>query len=145
MSRRVDQDARVIWFLRHGDAEDSAPDEARRLTDEGRAQARAAGAALAQHGKPPELCLTSPRVRARETAELACTEISVEIVADDRLGGGDFDPLELAAGLDDVLLVGHEPDFSRAIATLTGESVEMKKGMLAGVESGKLVALIRDR
>ena len=40
----------VIWLLRHGEAEDAAEDDAARRLTEGRAQARAAGAALAALG-----------------------------------------------------------------------------------------------
>jgi phosphohistidine phosphatase len=93
----------------------------------------------------PEICLTSPRVRARETAELACEALGVEVASEDRLSDGDFDPLELAAGLDEVLLVGHEPDFSTAVARLTGARVDLKKGGLAGVEDGELRVLVRPK
>jgi hypothetical protein len=44
-----------------------------------------------------------------------------------------------------VLLVGHEPDFSRAIQRATGARVTMKKGGLAAVEDGVLVSLVRPR
>jgi phosphohistidine phosphatase len=136
----------MIWFLRHGDAEDGEPDDERRLTDKGRRQAEAAGAALAALGIEPEVCLTSPKVRARDTATLACEALGdVEVVIEDRLRGGDFDALDLAAGVDQVLLVGHEPDFSRAIAALIGGSVDMKKGGLAAVEDGELRVLLRPR
>jgi phosphohistidine phosphatase len=135
----------VIWFLRHGDAEHGAPDFDRRLTEKGQRQSRAAGATLAALGVKPEICLTSPRVRARETAELACEALGVEVASEDRLSDGDFDPLELAAGLDDVLLVGHEPDFSTAVARLTGARVDLKKGGLAGVEDGELRVLVRPK
>ena len=135
----------MIWFLRHGDAENGEPDAARKLTDKGRDQSRDAGAALAALGVRFELCLTSPKVRARETAELACEPLGVEIREDERLAGGHFDPLELATGLDEVLLVGHEPDFSNVIAELTGGRVDMKKGGLAAVNDGELRVLLRPR
>ncbi len=61
----------------------------------------------------PSACLTSPKVRAAETARLACEELGVEPNHEPKLAGGPFDPEALAAGLgDDVLLVGHDPDFS---------------------------------
>lgn len=133
----------MIWFLRHGDAQDGEPDFERELTDKGRRQSRDAGAALAALGVALDACLTSPRVRARETAELACEWLDVEVTVEERLSGGRFDPLELTAGLDDVLLVGHEPDFSDAIAELSGARVAMKKGGLAAVEDRTLRALLR--
>ena len=136
----------MIWFLRHGDAEDSQPDDERRLTEKGEAQARAAGAALAALGVKPELCLASPRLRACATAELACAELGgIEVTVEPRLSGGWFDPVELSAGLDEVLLVGHEPDFSDAVQELTGARIDMKKGGLAGVEAGVLRVLIRPK
>jgi phosphohistidine phosphatase len=135
----------VIWFLRHGDAEDGEPDFERRLTEKGRRQSRDAGAARAALGVEFELCLSSPRVRARETAELACEPLGVEVTIEEQLSGGSFDPLDVAAGLDNVLLVGHEPDFSEAVEELTGARVDMKKGGLACVEDRELRALLRPR
>jgi phosphohistidine phosphatase len=133
----------VIWLLRHGEAEDGSPDEARRLTPKGEEQARAAGAALKALGVELELCLTSPRVRAEQTARLACEALDVEVSIDDRLSGGPIDAEELAAGLDEVLLVGHDPDFSMAVHDLTGAQVRMKKGGLAAVDRGELKLLLR--
>ncbi|HEX4716935.1 MAG TPA: histidine phosphatase family protein [Thermoleophilaceae bacterium] len=135
----------MIWLLRHGDADDGEPDFERKLTEKGERQSRDAGAALAALGVEPELCLTSPRVRARDTARLACEALGVEVTEDERLAGGRFDPLDVAAGLDEVLLVGHEPDFSNAIAELTGARVDMKKGGLAGVQDGELRVLLRPK
>ena len=135
----------MIWFLRHGDAEDGQPDFERRLTDKGRRQSADAGATLDALGVEFDLCLSSPRVRARETAEHACEYLDVEIAIDERLQGGRFDALELAAGLDNVLLVGHEPDFSDAIAELTGARVDMKKGGLAAVQDGELRVVLRPK
>jgi phosphohistidine phosphatase len=135
----------VIWFLRHGDAEQGSPDADRRLTKKGEKQSRAAGKALAVLGVQLDLCLASPRVRALETARLACAELGVEVRPEPALAGGDFDALELAAGLGSVLLVGHEPDFSRAIRDLTSGSVQMKKGGLAAVDYGELRLLLRPK
>jgi phosphohistidine phosphatase len=135
----------VIWFLRHGDAEDGQPDFERKLTDKGRRQSADAGATLDALGVELDLCLTSPRVRARETAEHACEYLDVEIAIEERLQGGRFDALELAAGLDNVLLVGHEPDFSDAVAELTGARVDLKKGGLAAVQDGELRVLLRPK
>jgi phosphohistidine phosphatase len=135
----------VIWLLRHGDAADGSPDAERPLTDKGEEQSRAAGAALAALGVKLDACLSSPKVRAANTARLACEELDgVEILLDDRLAGGPFDPEELAAGRgDNVLLVGHDPDFSAAVHTATGAQVRMKKGGLAAIEKGELIVLLR--
>jgi phosphohistidine phosphatase len=134
----------VIWLLRHGDAEEgSGDDDARRLTPKGELQGQNAGGALAALGVELDACLASPKVRAAATAGLACEPLGVSFETDDRLAGGDFDPLELAGDREDVLLVGHEPDMSTAISRLTGGTVDLKKGGLAAIHDGELVALLR--
>ena len=135
----------MIWLLRHAEAEDGSPDAARELTDKGRKQARNAGLALKALGVELELCLTSPKVRARNSALIACEPLGVEVREDDRLSGGPFDPEEVAAGLEEVLLVGHDPDFSMAVHDATGAQVRLKKGGLAGIEKGELKMLVRPR
>jgi phosphohistidine phosphatase len=133
----------VIWLLRHGDAADGSPDAERPLTAKGEAQARAAGAALAALGVSIEACLASPRLRAADTARLACEALGIEVTLEKALAGGPFDAKELAADFEEVLLVGHDPDFSMAVHDLTGAQVRMKKGGLAGVERGELIVLLR--
>jgi phosphohistidine phosphatase len=137
----------MIWLLRHGDAADGSPDAERPLTEKGREQARAPGAALKAIGVELDACLTSPKVRAAETARLACEQVGdTEPQLEPKLAGGPFDGEALAAGLgDDVLLVGHDPDFSAAVHSLTGAQVRMKKGGLAGVDRGELIVLMRPR
>ena len=134
----------MLWLLRHGDAEDGSPDAERKLTEKGRRQSTAAGAALAALGVKLEACLASPKVRAAQTAELACEALGVEPELEPKLAGGRFDAEALAAGLgDEVLLVGHDPDFSMAVHSLTGAQVRMKKGGLAGIDNGELKVLLR--
>jgi phosphohistidine phosphatase len=134
----------VLWLLRHGDAADGSPDAERPLTKKGEKQARNAGRALAKLGVKMDACLTSPKVRATETARLACEPLGVEPQLEPKLAGGPFDAEAPAAGLgDNVLLVGHDPDFSMAVHDLTGAQVRMKKGGLAGVEKGELIFLVR--
>jgi phosphohistidine phosphatase len=133
----------VIWLLRHADAEDGTPDAERKLTKKGRKQAKNAGKALKALGVKPEACFTSPRVRAAETARLVCEELGVEYALEPKLAGGPFDAEALAAGLSDVVLVGHDPDFSTAVHEATGAQVRMKKGGLAGIEKGELMVLLR--
>jgi phosphohistidine phosphatase SixA len=82
-------------------------------------------------------------VRARDTARLACAELGVEFSEEPALQGGPFDPHEVVGALDEVLLVGHDPDFSMAVHTLTGAQVRMKKGGLAGISKGELSVLLR--
>lgn len=133
----------MIWLLRHGDAEDGAPDAERKLTAKGEQQSRAAGAALAKLGVHLDICLSSPKVRAAETARLACEPLGIEVKLESRLAGGSFDAEGLAAGLGDVLLVGHDPDFSVAVRDLTGARTQLKKGGLAGIDGNELKVLLR--
>jgi phosphohistidine phosphatase len=134
----------VIYLLRHGDAEEGVGDDAaRRLTAKGERQSHAAGKALAALGIAPGACLTSPKVRAADTARLACEVLDLEPEVAEELRGGPFDSTALAAGRGDILLVGHEPDFSSEVARLTGAHVKLRKGGLATVDGGTLVALLR--
>jgi phosphohistidine phosphatase len=136
----------VLWLLRHGDAAKGSPDAERPLTEKGERQARDLGRALARLGVKLDACLTSPKVRAAETARLACEPLGIEPQHEPKLAGGPFDAEALAAGLgDNVLLVGHDPDFSMAVHALTGAQVRMKKGGLAGVEKGELMVLLRPK
>jgi phosphohistidine phosphatase len=139
----------MLWLLRHADAADALPgqdDADRPLTDKGRRQAQAVGRALARMGVALDGCLSSPRLRALDTAKLACEPLGVSIELADELRGGPFDPERLAAGRGDhVLLVGHEPDFSIAVHDLTGAQVRMKKAGLAAVDRGELCLLLRPR
>jgi phosphohistidine phosphatase len=148
--------ARQVWLLRHGEAEphDSAPDDDRRLTERGEAQSRAAGRALRALELTFQAVFTSPKVRARDTARLACEALGCEPIAHDALAEGFTarDALELleAAGDDGrILLCGHNPDFAQVVHDLTGARVDFKKGGLAGIRvdgaSGELIALLRPR
>lgn len=133
----------MIWLLRHAEAEDGSPDAERKLTKKGQKQSRNAGLALKVLGVKLDACFTSPKVRAVETAKLACEPLGVEYTLEPKLAGGPFDPEALAAGLGEVLLVGHDPDFSMAVREATGGQVRMKKGALAGIEKGELKVLLR--
>jgi phosphohistidine phosphatase len=148
--------AQQLWLLRHGEAEphDARPDADRQLTDRGRDQARAAGAALAALKVEVHLAFTSPKVRARDTALLACEALGIQPVDHQTLAEG-FDgdealTLMAAAGAEQrVLVVGHEPDFSQVVYDLTGGRIDMKKGGIAAVRldgtRGELIVLLRPR
>ena len=145
-----------LWLLRHGEAvpHESKPDFDRELTPRGERQAVAAGEALARLGLEFSACYTSPLVRARETAELACQQLSVTPEDRDALGK-DFalaDARELLAEHRDgdrILLVGHNPSFEQVVHDLTGARVDFKKGGVAAVRvtgaGGELLALLRPR
>lgn len=137
----------MLYLLRHGDAEHESGDDASRLlTEKGERQARDAGAALAALGENIDACLTSPKVRALVTAQLACESLpGLEPEIAQELAGGDFDALALTAGRGDVLLVGHEPDLSNEVARFIGAAVKLRKGGLAILEPSTLHALLRPR
>ena len=150
--------ARQLWLLRHADAEPhgAREDGERRLTARGEGQARVAGLALARLQVRFEVILVSPKVRARQTAELAAESLGHGARDALRLhpalaGGFDAaDALDAMAGVATdgrVLLVGHEPDLSAVVGELTGGLIELKKSGLAVVRlqgaSGELVALLR--
>jgi phosphohistidine phosphatase len=153
-----------IYFLRHGEAGKSGAarggDAARELTDEGIARMQREASFLATLRLSLDAILTSPLVRAQQTAEIVARELRLldALVVEDRLSPG-FGPKELrrilqehrAAGA--LMLVGHEPDFSATIAAcIDGGRVEIKKGALARVDidnpdslSGQLIWLLPGR
>ena len=149
--------ARQLWLLRHGEAvpHDSKPDDVRELTPRGERQARDAGAALAALGLEFAACYTSPKVRARDTARLACSPLNVDPEDAPAVGDPGFDQRDALAlllphGPDArVLAVGHEPNLSQVVHDLTGGRIDFKKGGVAGLRvdrgSGELLVLLRPR
>jgi phosphohistidine phosphatase len=152
--------ARQLWLLRHAEAEPHGTrvDSERRLTARGEAQARAAGIALKRLDVVFEAVLFSPKVRARQTAELAAEAWSTaqrERLAEHGPLAGEFraahaqDALHAVSADGRLLLVGHEPDLSGLLHELTGGRVDFKKGGVAAVRleraSGELVILLRPR
>lgn len=130
-----------LILLRHGKAEDLNPagDSARELVEKGREQARKAARLVNRADRLPEIVLTSPLVRARQTAEeftttagmpgaviqgwLACG-MSAETALHELTGFLEFKR---------VMIVGHEPDFSELVEVIlgvSGGSIEVKKGAL---------------
>ncbi len=121
------------------------PDDERPLTERGITQAQAAGLALHRLGVSLDVCLSSPKRRAVQTAQLACEPLGVEVVIEPALSGEPFDPYALAPGVEGLLLVGHDPSFSVTVHDLTGAQARMRKGGLAAIEKGELVVLLRPR
>jgi phosphohistidine phosphatase len=132
-----------LYLLRHADAGDPGAwrgdDAVRPLSGKGRRQAQRLGSLLAALGFEPDAILTSPKLRAAETAELVAAALGKKVEVDDRLGAG-FGPESLAAivaGVDGarrIVLVGHDPDFSDVLSRLVGAEIAMKKGALARVD-----------
>ena len=146
-----------LFFLRHGvaverDEFDYINDAARPLTPNGIKQLRAVAAALRAMGSGFDVVLSSPLVRARQTAEIIAAELKMQkrlVFADElKPGGGAKKLAKKIAGLkkvpENALLVGHEPDFSELISLLVtgnqGGGFALKKGGLAKLEIQKLRA-----
>jgi phosphohistidine phosphatase len=132
----------ILYFLRHGKAGSprGADDDARELTAAGIRALELAAPLWRRVNLRPDVVLSSPLARARQTAELVTDAIGGEVLLDDRLrpGASWGDLARAMAAHPDarrVLFVGHEPDLSSTVAHLTGAaSVRMRKGGLACVE-----------
>ena len=132
----------ILYFLRHGKAGSprATNDDARELSDRGRAALRAAAPLWRRLNLRPDVVISSPLPRALQTAELFCEAVGGEPTTDDALRpGASWGQLAraMAAHPDArrVMFVGHEPDLSAAIVELTGAaSVRMRKGGLACLE-----------
>ncbi len=152
--------SRQLWLLRHAEAEPhgARADSDRRLTARGEEQARTAGVALERLGAEFEAVLFSPKVRARQTAELAAERWSEE--ARERMAvhqplAERFSAAQALALLNELpadghlLLVGHEPDLSSVAGALSGGLIDLKKGGLAVLRleggRGELAVLMRPR
>jgi len=134
----------TLFLLRHAHAGDPArwtgDDADRPLSDKGHRQAERVARLLAGTDAAPDLLVTSPRLRAAQTAEIVAAALDVRLVEDGRLAG----PLS-AELVEDILaaagpaerpcIVGHDPDFSELLGELVGVAViPMRKGALARVD-----------
>jgi phosphohistidine phosphatase len=142
--------AAQLWLLRHGEAEPHAGDDAaRELTERGEQQARIAGRALAALELVFHAVYTSPKVRARRTAELACEALGVTPVVHEPLRHGfsaaDARELLLVGADQRILVVGHNPDLAQVVHDATGARIDLKKGGVAGFRDVELLALLRPR
>lgn len=133
-----------LHLLRHADAGDpgawTGDDDARPLSAKGERQAERLAAFLADRGVAPDAIITSPKVRAQQTARIVADRLGPKVRVDDRLGGP-FGPEDVDAILEDAgnperpILVGHDPDFSELLAGLAGAGgLSMKKGAFARLD-----------
>ena len=141
-----------LYFLRHADAGDpeawNGPDETRPLSGKGEKQSRRLARFLAEAGFAPGAIITSPKTRARQTAELVANALDVEIAIDERLGGG-LDAVAIEAILFDAgeperpVLVGHDPDFSELTAWIIGASdLPLKKGAFVRIDTVRPISAL---
>lgn len=133
------------YFVRHAPAVDAAlwseSDFTRPLSAEGEKRMARAAKTIAALDLEIDVIITSPRLRAKQTAAIVAERMKTEdrVVEDARLAG-DFGPRELAAvladhpGAGEVMLVGHEPDMSRTVGALIGgANFDFKPGSIACV------------
>jgi phosphohistidine phosphatase len=136
----------ILYFLRHGKAGQGDPsdptDDARELTETGITELRAAAPLWRRLNLRPDVVLSSPLPRARQTADVLVSSVGAKQkpINDDRLRPG-AEWSDMARALADhrdarrVMFVGHEPDLSQAVSLLTGaRAVRLRKGGLACVE-----------
>ncbi len=139
-----------LYLVRHATASDIAPSDAEReLTREGKEEAHIVGSALAELGVKPSRVLSSPLMRARQTAEIAAQALKVhgEVELADELTNGTptqtlLRALKPCSSEDEILLVGHMPSLSEHLALLigakNGQGLSFGKGGVACVELNEL-------
>jgi phosphohistidine phosphatase SixA len=118
-----------LFLARHAKAAPGHPDELRPLTPEGRDRARELAQELLAHA--PQTVVTSPLLRARETAAAIARAAGAELRVDERLAPGATldDLLEAIDGAGDVVVaVGHQPDCSELAEALGGSDVPFAPG-----------------
>jgi phosphohistidine phosphatase len=118
-----------LFLVRHAEAAPGEPDELRPLTSAGRAAARVLGERLAS--EQPTAVVSSPLLRARETAEQIARAADLKAEADDRLApGANADDLKAAVADrgETVVAIGHQPDCSAIVLELTGDDVGFAPG-----------------
>ena len=132
-----------LYLVRHAHAGNPArwdgPDAERPLSAKGHGQAERLARLLAATGFETDALISSPKVRAVQTAEPIARALGVEVRVDDRLSGGLDGPtaaaiLADAGGPQRPVLVGHDPDFSWLLSALVGAEIGMKKGAMARVD-----------
>jgi phosphohistidine phosphatase len=134
-----------LYLIRHADAGDpeawSGSDDVRPLSGKGEKQAKRLGRFLAELGFRPDAVITSPKTRARQTAEIVADSLGVEIAIDERLAGG-VDVVAIEAILFDAgeperpVLVGHDPDLSELTSWIAGAGpIALKKGALVRIDT----------
>lgn len=124
-----------VFLVRHAEAAPGDPDELRPLTSAGRTTARLLGEQLATH--PLDAVVSSPLLRARETAERIAKPAKLVAEIDARLApGADAQALRqaLAGRGETVVAVGHQPDCTEMVLALTGKHVRFAPGALLEVE-----------
>ena len=131
-----------FYLMRHATAADpgGTADALRPLTEQGRREARDAGAALRDRKAAIAVVLTSPRLRARETAELVVAGLGRDVPVDVRDGltcGATAETyLEEIRSQGDrgLLVVAHNPELSSFTSALVGEAVSFRPATVCAID-----------
>jgi phosphohistidine phosphatase len=130
-----------IYLMRHASAAEAAgtSDALRPLTEQGHREAREAGKALRERGAEIAVVLCSPRLRARETAELVVEGLGAEVGIEirDALNSGATGEVYLAeirAQGVPLLLVGHNPEMSAIASQLSGQAVSFRPATVCAID-----------
>ena len=126
----------LVFLVRHAHSDPGEPDDLRPLSSRGAEEAEALAERLAAHATPPRVVLSSPLVRARQTAERIAEVAAVELQLDDALApGATADSLRRAlGGLEGpVAAVGHQPDCSEIALALMGRDPGFPTGSMAEI------------
>jgi phosphohistidine phosphatase len=123
-----------LFVVRHAEAAPGEPDDLRPLTDAGLAAAHALGDVLAEENL--DAVVSSPLLRARETADAIARASGLEATADERLAPGATadDVRAVARAGENIVVVGHQPDCSEIVLALTGREVSFAPGAMHEVE-----------
>ena len=112
-----------IYVVRHAEAAPGDPDDLRALTEHGQQQARELGRRFVQKKIQPDAVLSSPLLRARQTADAIAAATGIEPEPDERLAPGATadDVRAVVAGRGEtVVVVGHQPDCGLIVAAIGG-------------------------
>jgi phosphohistidine phosphatase SixA len=129
----------LVFLVRHAHSDPGEPDELRSLSARGREETAALAERLAAHSTPPRLVLSSPLLRARQTAEPVAQATGAELRVDERLSPGATANLlrEAVEGAEGpAAVVGHQPDCSEIALELTGSDPGFPTGGVAEIELG---------
>jgi phosphohistidine phosphatase SixA len=114
---------RIVHLCRHADAAPGDPDELRELTADGVDQASALGRLLASSSVPPVVIITSPLLRARQTAAILADATGADVRVEPLLAPGATAAALRRAVADlagPVATVGHQPDCSEIALAVAG-------------------------
>jgi phosphohistidine phosphatase len=127
----------LVFLVRHAHSDPGDPDALRPLSTRGRGEAAELAERLGTHSTPPRLVLSSPLLRARQTAEQIAKAAGAELRIDERLLPGATSSLlrEAVEGVSGpVAAVGHQPDCSEIAVELTGSDPGFPPGGFTAIE-----------